>query len=132
MADQQLDTNICLDSPLTLPCGLIIPNRIAKASMTEGLADNLNRATPELCRLYEIWSKGGTGLLLTGNIQIDRRYLERPGNVCIDGEQTSLQIKLLKEYALSAKKYNSRIFAQIGDAGRQSVASVNISPIGRS
>ena len=28
--------------PLTLPCGVTLPNRIAKAAMTEGLADPLD------------------------------------------------------------------------------------------
>ena len=27
-----------LAQPLTLPCGAVVPNRIAKAAMTEGLA----------------------------------------------------------------------------------------------
>jgi 2,4-dienoyl-CoA reductase-like NADH-dependent reductase (Old Yellow Enzyme family) len=27
-----------LAQPLTLPCGAVIPNRLAKAAMTEGLA----------------------------------------------------------------------------------------------
>ena len=49
--------------------------------MTEALADTKGRPTEELNRLYECWSKGGTGLLITGNIQVDRRYVERPGNV---------------------------------------------------
>ncbi len=31
-----------LSQPLTLPCGAILPNRIAKAAMTEGLATPLS------------------------------------------------------------------------------------------
>ena len=97
------------------------------------LADHLGRPTPELFRLYETWSKGGSGLLLTGNVQVDRRYLERPGNVCIDGEQDDEQINLLKQYAKSGQKYNnSKIFVQLGHAGRQSTAMVNIESIGPS
>lgn len=48
-----------LAQPLTLPCGAIIPNRLAKAAMTEGLATPRGIATPELERLYGIWSDGG-------------------------------------------------------------------------
>ena len=76
-----------LDEPLTLPCGVRLKNRIAKAAMTEGLADAANRATPALETLYRRWANGGAGLLITGNIQIDRRHLERPGNVVIDGAE---------------------------------------------
>ena len=40
-----------LATALTLPCGSVIPNRIAKAAMTEGLADADDRPTPELNQL---------------------------------------------------------------------------------
>ena len=59
-----------LAKPLTLPCGVVLPNRLCKASMTEALADDFGRPTPELCKLYKMWSQGGTGLLLTGNVQV--------------------------------------------------------------
>mgnify|MGYP003553683442 CR=1 FL=1 len=73
-----------LARPLTLPCGATLPNRLCKAAMTEGVADALLRATARHERLYRTWSEGGAGLLLTGNVQIDRTDLERPGNVAID------------------------------------------------
>ena len=75
-----------LQQPLNLPCGAVLPNRIAKAAMTEGLATPDGVPTPELERLYGIWSDGGAGMLLSGNIQVDRDHLERPGNVVIDRE----------------------------------------------
>ena len=69
---------------LSLPCGAVLPNRLAKGAMTEGLADPQGRATAELARLYGLWADGGAGLLITGNVQIDADHLERPGNVIID------------------------------------------------
>ena len=54
-----------IEKPLTLPCGACLPNRLAKAAMTEGLADPQGRPTPELERLYAIWGAGGAGLLST-------------------------------------------------------------------
>ena len=48
-----------LAQPLTLPCGAIIPNRLAKAAMTEGLATAQGVPTPALDRLYGLWSDGG-------------------------------------------------------------------------
>ena len=74
-----------LDTPFRLPCGAVLKNRIGKAPMTEGLADPMNRATERHVRLYRRWAEGGAGLLVTGNVQVDRRYLERPGNVVVDG-----------------------------------------------
>jgi len=41
-----------LARPLTLPCGAILSNRIAKAAMTEGLADPDDRASEGLATLY--------------------------------------------------------------------------------
>ena len=67
-----------------LPCGTNLPNRFAKAAMTEGLATAEGIPTPELARLYGLWSDGGAGMLLSGNIIIDKHHLERPGNVVID------------------------------------------------
>jgi len=87
--------------------------------MTEGLADKHNRATEELCRLYRAWSEGGTGLLLTGNVQIDRRYMERPGNVAIDGKQDEEQLKRLRDLASAATSAGNHCWVQIGHAGRQ-------------
>ena len=73
-----------LSQTLTLPCGVSIPNRICKAAMTEGLASPAGLPTPELERLYGLWSDGGAGILLSGNIQVDADHLERPGNVIVD------------------------------------------------
>ena len=119
-----------ITSELTLPCGVTLPNRLCKAAMTEALADHLNRPTNEMCHLYERWSHGGTGLLITGNMMVDRRYLERPGNVCIDGAQDEEQRAMLTALANAGRTHGSRIFAQIGHAGRQSHAWINLEPAG--
>ena len=55
---------VTLGSELELPCGAVLPNRLAKAAMTEGLATPDGRPTPELERLYGIWADGGSGMLL--------------------------------------------------------------------
>ena len=99
--------------------------------MTESLSDEWGCPTPALCRLYEEWSAGGCGLLITGNIQVDRRYIERPGNVCIDGTQDDQQLEKLRLFAKAGKgSGKSLIFAQIGHAGRQSNGLINLSPVG--
>ncbi|MEE3326815.1 MAG: NADH:flavin oxidoreductase/NADH oxidase family protein [Myxococcota bacterium] len=105
-----------LDHPLTLPCGAVLKNRLAKAAMTEGLASAENRTTPDHARLYERWAKGGYGLLLTGNVVIDRRFLERPGNVVIDrnGGHDELAV-----YAKAGSQDDTHIWMQINHPGRQ-------------
>ncbi len=124
--------SVALDNPLKLACGAILKNRIAKAAMTEGLADTANRATPELANLYRQWGSGGAGMLLTGNVQIDGRYLERPGNVVIEGKQSTDQLQGLCTWSNAAKEHGAAIWMQISHAGRQTPASVATEPVGPS
>ena len=123
-----LDINETLD----LPCGVQIKNRICKGAMTEGLADSQNRATFKHVNLYDKWSSGGAGILLTGNVQVDHRYLERPGNVVIEGPQTNEQISRLIAYSDAGTKNNTHLWMQISHAGRQTPASVAETPVGPS
>ena len=91
-----------LSDPLTLICGATLPNRLAKAAMTEGMASPDGVPTAELERLYGLWSDGGAGMLMSGNIQIDRDHLERPGNVAIDGPASADMMAALKSWARAA------------------------------
>lgn len=50
-----------LFSPLTLPNGTIIANRIAKAAMEENMADANHAPSDALLTLYRAWADGGAG-----------------------------------------------------------------------
>lgn len=117
-----------LDAPLTLPCGAALPNRIGKGAMTEGMATPDGLPTKELEQLYGIWSDGGAGMLLSGNIQIDRDHLERPGNVVIDKPASDEMMEALKSWAAIATRNGNHFWAQISHAGRQTQANVNPNP----
>lgn len=117
-----------LDASLTLPCGATLPNRIAKGAMTEGMATPDGLPTKELEKLYGIWSDGGAGMLLSGNIQIDRDHLERPGNVVIDKPASDEMMEALKSWAAIATRNGNHFWAQISHAGRQTQANVNPNP----
>lgn len=117
-----------LSEPLTLPCGAILPNRIAKAAMTEGMATPDGRPTPELDRLYGLWSDGGAGLLIGGNLVIDRDHLERPGNVVIDAVPDADARMRLARWAGAATRGGNHFWAQISHSGRQTPAVVNRHP----
>ena len=117
-----------LDQPLTLPCGAVVPNRMCKAAMTEGLAHPDGTASEELVRLYGIWSDGGSGILLSGNIQVDGDHLERPGNVIVDGTLTDTAFDALKQMATAGTRNGNHLWAQISHAGRQTQKIVNPSP----
>lgn len=120
---------IVINDPLTLPSGLTLPNRLVKAAMTEGLADAHNNATPKLATLYTRWAHGGIGLQLTGNVQISRRHLERPGNVVIEGPQSNAQRAGLAAYAGAAKSRGGKVVMQLSHAGRQTPSAVNDAPL---
>ncbi|MEM1397401.1 MAG: NADH:flavin oxidoreductase/NADH oxidase family protein [Pseudomonadota bacterium] len=121
-----------INDPLTLPCGARLKNRFAKAAMTEGLADETNKATGRHATLYRRWAEGGPGLLLTGNVMVDGRYLERAGNVVIDGPQTTDRLKALEDWAGAASTSGSSIWMQISHAGRQTPKAIASEPVGPS
>ena len=117
-----------LEQSLALPCGARLSNRLAKAAMTEGLADPAGIPTPELDRLYGLWSDGGAGLLLSGNILIDGDHLERPGNVIIDREPDAAMRAALSRWAAAATRNGNHFWAQISHAGRQTQKIINPHP----
>ena len=119
---------VTLGSELELPCGAVLPNRLAKAAMTEGLATPDGRPTPELERLYGIWADGGSGMLLSGNIIVDADHLERPGNVVIDREPDADMQARLARWAQAATRQGNHFWAQISHGGRQTQKVVNPHP----
>jgi len=121
-------TATILSEPLTLPCGATLPNRLCKAAMTEGLATKAGEASDALINLYGIWSDGGAGLLLSGNVLIDAYHLERPGNVIIDGVLTGSHRERLSALASAATRNGNHFWAQISHAGRQTQKVVNPHP----
>jgi 2,4-dienoyl-CoA reductase-like NADH-dependent reductase (Old Yellow Enzyme family) len=125
----QADGAVELGTPLPLPCGAVLPNRLAKSAMTEGLAGVDGRANEKHVRLYRLWGAGGTGLLLSGNIQVDVRSLERPGNVRIEGSPDRDQLEGLRTLARAGTAEGAHFWAQIAHAGRQAVASACPSPV---
>src|ERR1700750_472233 len=104
-----------LGSPLALPCGVRLPNRLLKSAMTEGLADPSDRPTDAHFTLYRRWSEGGTGTVITGNVMVDRRYLERPGNVVFDDKASDL----FEAWAKAGTVNGNQLWMQISHPGRQ-------------
>lgn len=115
-----------LGKPLPLPCGTILRNRLAKAALTEGLADEYNRATSRHVALYRRWSLGGAGLAITGNVQVDRRFLERPGNIVVDGNGGEEALAVL---AKAGKQNGNHLWMQINHPGRQTPSHVHPTPL---
>jgi 2,4-dienoyl-CoA reductase-like NADH-dependent reductase (Old Yellow Enzyme family) len=117
-----------LKTPCVLPAETL-PNRLAKAAMTEGMADGAGRPTERLQRLYDAWGRGGAGLLITGNVIIDRLHLERPGNVVIEAEPDAAMRAALRGWAKAARVQGAGLWMQISHAGRQTQRTVNPTPL---
>ena len=117
-----------LAQSLLLPCGTTLENRLVKAAMTEGLASPTGLPTEALERLYGLWSDGGAGLLLSGNIQVDGAHLERPGNVIIDQPPNETMHQALSSWANTATRNGNHFWAQISHAGRQTQKVINPYP----
>ncbi len=118
-----------LDAPFTLPCGLKVSNRITKAGMSEQLGDRHGSPTPELAQLYAAWARGGAGLLITGNVMVDRRALVEPRNAVLESDRFLSAYKL---WANAAHAYGSRILMQINHPGRVAVLPLRKRPVGPS
>jgi 2,4-dienoyl-CoA reductase-like NADH-dependent reductase (Old Yellow Enzyme family) len=110
-AKPALDAAAILSSPLTLACGAVLPNRLAKAAMSELLGDARNRATSGHQTLYAAWGRNGPGLLVTGNVQIDRRHLEHAGNVAIEGRQDPDQMAALRAWSAATRREGAQIWS---------------------
>lgn len=115
------DTNL-LNQPLHLPNGSVLRNRLAKAAMSETLGTYDNRPTAELVQLYRRWASSGLGLILTGNVMIDRRALGEPGNVVIEDEA---DLPVLRQWAQAATGQGVAIWAQLNHPGKQSTKGLN-------
>ncbi|NNP71145.1 NADH:flavin oxidoreductase/NADH oxidase family protein [Acinetobacter sp. Ac_5812] len=121
-----VSSNSALQQPLQLACGISIPNRIAKSAMSEQLADRHGSPTTDLQQLYATWARGGTGLLITGNVMIDHRAFVEPRNVVLEDEQFLQAHKL---WAQAAQANGSKIIMQINHPGRVAVLPLLKKPI---
>lgn len=81
--------------PLTLPGGMVLPNRIAKAAMEESMADDGQLPGPALLGLYRRWSHGGAGLLITGNVMVHAQALTGPVGVAAGMARIRQQLRRL-------------------------------------
>ena len=66
---------------------------------------------------YGRWAAGGWGLVITGNVMVDRRALEAPRNVVFDD---ATDAKRVSHWARSAKSGGACVLVQLSHPGRQS------------
>jgi 2,4-dienoyl-CoA reductase-like NADH-dependent reductase (Old Yellow Enzyme family) len=122
--------NSTLFSSLTLPNGAIVANRICKAAMEENLSDQGQLPGNRLYTLYKAWSKGGAGLLLTGNVMISPDALTGPGGVVLENAD---HLNRFEQWAEAGTFNGNQFWMQINHPGRQVYAAMGeqaLSPSG--
>jgi 2,4-dienoyl-CoA reductase-like NADH-dependent reductase (Old Yellow Enzyme family) len=108
-------------TPLTLPNGAVIPNRLAKAAMEENMAEAGQLPGAAIHRLYRRWAQGGTGLLITGNVMVDRRALTGAGTIALEA---GTPLEPFHAWAQAARATGAQVWMQINHPGRQVMANM--------
>lgn len=111
--DSESDARV-LSTPLELPCGVVLKNRLAKAAMSDSLGDGAGNPTDEQIELYRRWSSGGAAVSLVGEVQVDHRYPEKPGNLVLEPSADMAQFTSLADVGSA---HNAQVWPQLGHAG---------------
>lgn len=110
-----------LFTPLTLPNGSTIPNRLAKAAMEENMAATGQLPGEQLRRLYRRWGQGGAGLIITGNVMVHDAAMTGAAGVVLDADSP---LPPFTQWAEAAKSGGAQAWMQINHPGRQVTANM--------
>ncbi|KAI0282805.1 hypothetical protein BGY98DRAFT_61127 [Russula aff. rugulosa BPL654] len=122
--------------PVTLPSGLVMSNGLVKVAMYEHMA-TLFGGFPNArhLALYNLWSQGGWGMILTGNVQVSRDQLTLGKDMVVPETITSDTVHSYKTLARAMRPVSERnlsknrddrsmphtlIIMQVSHTGRQS------------
>jgi 2,4-dienoyl-CoA reductase-like NADH-dependent reductase (Old Yellow Enzyme family) len=125
MTTTSLDLS-ALSAPFTLSNGTVLPNRLAKAALSECLSSPDFAPGNEIKALYRRWAANGEGLTVTGNVMVDRRHIGEPGNVVVEDER---HFDDLVEWADIVKSNGSVGLVQINHPGRQTPRTLVSHPV---
>lgn len=112
---------MAIEQEITLPCGAKLRNRLAKSAMSENLALD-GKPHEKIWHLYETWGAGGLGLIITGNIMVDRDELGEPNNIILDNDE---ELDHFREWATRTRRHGAALWAQINHPGRQAPAAIS-------
>lgn len=129
-----------LFSPLTLPNGTVIQNRLCKAAMEENMAEGGQVPGAALLNLYTAWSNAaaaadaGPGIVLSGNVMVDPTAMTGPGGVVLEAdtlEDAALRSQF-ESWAKAGQAGGSKFVMQISHPGRQVYANMGTEPVSAS
>ena len=122
--------------PVTLPSGLVMSNALVKAAMYEHMA-SLFGGLPNAnhIALYSLWSEGGWGMVMTGNVQVSQDHLTLGRDMVIPKTVTSDTLRSYRALSSAMRPASEQyiqeshdismprtlIIMQLSHTGRQSV-----------
>jgi len=122
MTDTDVSETDLLRRPLTLPCGVVLKNRLAKSAMSDSLGDGRGNPTPAQARLYRRWAGGGLALSIIGEVQPTPSFPEKPGNLVLGASSDAAAFRRLAE---AGTANGAQLWAQLGHAGALAYAPIS-------
>ncbi|RXK36200.1 hypothetical protein M231_06544 [Tremella mesenterica] len=121
-----------LRSSVELPNGRIVPNRLVKVAMEEGIGWGGGLPDQRHCQLYRTFASGGWGMIITGNAHVDPSQLATPHCRYIpdDSIETIQAYKRLRDVTLAgvpSEQEPPLLLIQLSHAGLQSSATYSFS-----
>lgn len=129
--EQELSAIELISQPLTLKCGLTLPNRLVKCPMQETLAEAplFDPPMDKFDKLYKQWADSSYGLIITGQVQVDIRFLSIAGDVvCHKDSLEEPHLSKWKKWASIPKSTGSPAIVQLAHPGRMSPAGAGMRP----
>lgn len=129
-----------LFTPLTLPNGVTVQNRLCKAAMEENMAEAGQVPGKALINLYTAWSNAaaetdaGPGLILSGNVMVDPTAMTGPGGVVLEHgtlDNTDTRERF-EQWAKAGQAGGSKFVMQISHPGRQVFAAMGTQAVSAS
>ncbi|CZT07527.1 related to NADH oxidase [Rhynchosporium agropyri] len=110
-----------LSEKIELPCGLVLPNRLAKAAMAESMAKD-HTPGKEFVSAYGEWADGGWGMIITGNVIVNEAFHGSPGDVelSVSREQSPEEKAQWKNWGAVCQRSGTPTVIQLCHPGRQS------------
>ena len=99
-------------TPLELPCGRQLGNRLVKSAMSDSLGDGTGHPSDGQMRLYERWAEGGVAVAIIGEVQGTPLFVEKPGNLVLNDRSN-----LDKFRDLVQRGGGDKLWIQLGHAG---------------
>lgn len=103
-----------LFSPLRLPCGVVLKNRIVKSAMSDSLGDGTGHPTQAQVHLYRHWAEGGLAASIIGEVQGTPFFAEKPGNLVLNNQSDPARFENL---ARAGATNGAQLWLQLGHAG---------------